>query len=100
MAKIQLKDSVRQSALYLHSEEFEADTKRESLETRKNFVLTMLRTATEAQPLLSVSKSFLAVRAERLNAYVPKAFKDIHKCYIAKIADNFKSLHRSGSNDS
>lgn len=98
IATNQLIGSIRQFAQYWFSEEFQVDTESDSIEARKFFVFTVHRTATRILTLPSTLKSFLAIRADCFNTYVSKSLGNIHDCYIAELADDFRSLHCLGSN--
>lgn len=98
LATRQLIGSVRQFAEYWHPEEFDVDSENESISARKSFVINMPRTATRVLTLPSVSKTYLAIRADWFNKYVSKMLGHIHDCYIAEFAEDFKSINRHGFN--
>lgn len=61
-------------------------------------VVCTFHTTTSVLTPPSLSKSFLAVRAERFSVYASKALGEIHDCHIAEGANDLKSVYCFGFN--
>lgn len=77
------------------------DTESSSVDLHKKPVVDMFRIAPPCILFLfSLLRLFLAIDAHLFNKLVSKIFGDFHECYVAELAEDFRSIDRLDSNGS